>query len=54
MNRKLLSGIAAVLLCAPALLAGEDAPAPMIINIADRNAVSLDGQWKYLVDPYIR
>ena len=52
MNRKLLSGIAAVLLCAPALLAGEDAPAPMIINIADRNAVSLDGQWKYLVDPY--
>ena len=43
---------AAALLCTTPALAGEDAPAPMIINIADRASVSLDGQWKYLVDQY--
>lgn len=52
MNKTLLLGLAAALLCASPAWAGEDAPAPMIINIADRSSVSLDGQWKYLVDQY--
>ena len=32
--------------------AGEDAPAPQIINVAARNTISLDGLWKTIVDPY--
>lgn len=53
MNRNLiLAGIASALLCGVPAFAGEDSPAPMIINIADRPASSLDGQWKYLVDQY--
>ena len=32
--------------------AGEDAPAPQIINIPGRQTVSLDGLWKTIVDPY--
>jgi len=53
MNRSfVLAGIAAAFMCGVPAFAGEDAPAPMIINIADRQATSLDGQWKYLVDQY--
>ena len=52
MNKRLLTGVAATLLWVFPAIAGEDAPAPMIINIADRKSVSLDGQWKYLVDQY--
>lgn len=53
MNRIVTIVLAAVLMafCLPAF-AGEEAPSPQIINIADRNCTSLDGQWKYLVDPY--
>ncbi len=47
-----MAGIAAAFMCGVPAFAGEDAPAPMIINIADRQAWSLDGQWKYLVDQY--
>ena len=32
--------------------AGEDAPAPQIVNVAGRETVSLDGLWKTIVDPY--
>lgn len=32
--------------------AGEEAPAPQIINIAARKTVPLDGIWKTIVDPY--
>ena len=32
--------------------AGEDAPAPQIVNVAGRKTVSLDGLWKTIVDPY--
>ncbi|MBQ9310250.1 MAG: beta-glucuronidase [Bacteroidales bacterium] len=32
--------------------AGEDAPYPQIINISRLGSISLDGEWKYLVDPY--
>lgn len=32
--------------------AGEDSPAPQIINIPGRQTVSLDGLWKTIVDPY--
>ncbi|MBO4447582.1 MAG: beta-glucuronidase [Bacteroidales bacterium] len=52
MNKRIVTGIAAALLYVFPALAGEDAPAPMIINVADRSSVSLDGQWKYLVDQY--
>ncbi|MCR5407548.1 MAG: beta-glucuronidase [Bacteroidales bacterium] len=52
MIRKLLLGLASTLVFAAPALAGEDAPSPMIINIADRACTSLDGQWKYLVDQY--
>ncbi|MCR5561246.1 MAG: beta-glucuronidase [Bacteroidales bacterium] len=53
MNRLGISGIAAALLAlsAPAF-AGEEPAAPMIINIADRASVSLDGEWSTLVDQY--
>ena len=51
-NKLRILGLAAALLSAVPALAGEDAPSPMIINIADRSSVSLDGQWKYLVDQY--
>ena len=51
-NRVILALAAALLLAPVRSFAGEDAPASMIINIADRTSVSLDGQWKYLVDPY--
>ena len=34
------------------VFAGEEAPAPQIINIAARTSFSLDGIWKYLPDPY--
>ncbi len=51
-NKKLILALAATLLAGAPVRAGEDAPAPMIINIANRNTVSLDGQWKYLVDQY--
>lgn len=52
MNRKILLGVLAALLLAGPVRAGEEAPAPMIINIDDRSSVSLDGDWKYLVDQY--
>lgn len=32
--------------------AGEEAPAPQIVNVAGRKTVSLDGLWKTIVDPY--
>ena len=32
--------------------AGEAAPHPQIINIADRSCTLLDGEWRYTVDPY--
>ncbi|MBP5484216.1 MAG: beta-glucuronidase [Bacteroidales bacterium] len=51
-SKKLILGLVAGLLFGIHAMAGEDAPAPMIINIADRSSVSLDGQWKYLVDQY--
>lgn len=35
-----------------AAYAGEDAPAPQIINIQGRQTISLDGLWKTIVDPY--
>ncbi len=51
MKRFLLS--AAVLLSALAFAyAGEDAPAPQIVNVYGRETVSLDGLWKTIVDPY--
>ena len=52
MNKTFLLGLVGALLCASPAWGGEEAPAPMIINIADRSSVSLDGQWKYLVDQY--
>lgn len=52
MIKKLILGLAYALLCSFTALAGEDAPSPMIINIADRASTPLDGQWKYLVDQY--
>ena len=48
---KTLAIFAALMFCLDAN-AGEDAPYPQIINISDRACTSLDGQWKYLVDPY--
>ena len=51
MKRFLLSS--AVLLSALAFAyAGEDAPAPQIVNVYGRETVSLDGLWKSIVDPY--
>ena len=51
MKRFLLS--AAALLSALAFAyAGEDAPAPQIVNVYGRETVSLDGLWKTIVDPY--
>ena len=40
--------------CCAALsaVAGEEAPAPQIVNVAGRETVSLDGLWKTIVDPY--
>ncbi|WP_295937246.1 glycoside hydrolase family 2 TIM barrel-domain containing protein [uncultured Alistipes sp.] len=32
--------------------AGEEPPAPQIINVAARESISLDGLWKSIVDPY--
>lgn len=32
--------------------AGEDAPAPQIVNVYGRQSISLDGLWKTIVDPY--
>lgn len=56
MNRTLTAISAALLLCAPASLArqipGENPPYPQIINIQSRQCTSLDGKWKYVVDPY--
>ena len=43
-----LAGCCAVLPAA----AGEEAPAPQIVNVADRETTSLDGLWKAIVDPY--
>ena len=51
MKRFLLS--AAALLSALAFAyAGEDAPAPQIVNVYGRETFSLDGLWKTIVDPY--
>lgn len=47
----LLAALALAILPVSAF-AGEDAPAPQIINIAARSSFSLDGQWKYIVDQY--
>ncbi len=33
-------------------VAGEEAPAPQIVNVAAREGVSLDGVWRTIVDPY--
>ncbi len=41
-----------VILLSMTVLAGEDAPAPQIVNVAGRHTVSLDGLWKTIVDPY--
>lgn len=35
-----------------ATIPGEDPAYPQIINIQSRQRTSLDGQWKYIVDPY--
>ena len=32
--------------------AGEEAPAPQIVNVAGRKTVSRDGLWKTIVEPY--
>ena len=50
--KRIVSAAAALMLAFFSAFAGEEAPAPQIINISDRNCMSLDGQWKYLVDPY--
>lgn len=54
MNRLSFAGLVAALafFCNPAL-AESYGLAPQIINVADRASVSLDGDWKYLVDPYV-
>ena len=44
--------LAALLLVSLAAHAGEDAPAPQIVNVFGRETVSLDGLWKTIVDPY--
>ena len=49
--KRTITTVAAGLACL-CMYAGEDLPAPQIINIADRNTVSLDGVWKSIVDPY--
>ncbi|MDD6252580.1 MAG: glycoside hydrolase family 2 TIM barrel-domain containing protein [Bacteroidales bacterium] len=57
MNKKLIA-LAAVSVCfaLPDMLAagipGEVPAAPQIINIRARDCRTLDGQWKYIVDPY--
>ena len=33
-------------------VAGEEAPAPQIVNVDDREGFSLDGLWRSIVDPY--
>ncbi len=33
-------------------VAGEEAPAPQIVNVDDREGFSLDGVWRSIVDPY--
>lgn len=34
------------------LSADADGLSPQIVHVAARNCISLDGQWKYIVDPY--
>lgn len=50
-NLRLLPALAALCVWMPAA-AGEEAPAPQIVNVAAREGVSLDGVWKSIVDPY--
>jgi len=44
--------LAALLSVSLSVSAGEDAPAPQIVNVYGRQTVSLDGLWKTIVDPY--
>ena len=41
-----------MLISCGAARAGEDAPAPQIVNVLGRQTVSLDGMWKTIVDPF--
>lgn len=52
-NRKslFLPMLAACCAVCPAA-AGEDAPAPLIVHVAARDGMSLDGEWRTIVDPY--
>lgn len=56
MNRKIFTSIFAVLGTITATYAaptkGEVPAYPQIINIQSRESQCLDGQWKYIVDPY--
>ncbi|MGN1212386.1 MAG: glycoside hydrolase family 2 protein [Candidatus Cryptobacteroides sp.] len=58
MNRikLMMASLVAVLCAAQAAYSGEVpgevAPYPQIINIQSRDCITLDGQWKYIVDPY--
>lgn len=49
---KLICLVAAMLISCGAARAGEDAPAPQIVNVLGRQTVSLDGMWKTIVDPF--
>ena len=50
-NKTIISLAAAVCAALPAA-AQESAPAPQIINIQERETISLDGLWKTIVDPF--
>ena len=50
---KRLFFLLAVILGSTISYAGEDAPAPQIVNVPGRHTISLDGLWKTIVDPFI-
>lgn len=49
--KRIIAIISAILLSSAAY-AGENSPAPQIVNVFGRQTVSLDGLWKTIVDPY--
>ena len=49
--KRIIAIISAILLSSAAY-AGENSPAPQIVNVLGRQTVSLDGLWKTIVDPY--
>ena len=49
--KRIIAIISAILLFSAAY-AGENSPAPQIVNVFGRQTVSLDGLWKTIVDPY--